>query len=66
MPWRAAIWPIFGRRVDEPALRRHVRHGDLLGARADHAVERGEVEPPGLVVVGYVDLDPHARSRPRG
>jgi hypothetical protein len=34
----------FGRRIDEPALRRHVRDRDQLGARSDRALDRGEVE----------------------
>jgi hypothetical protein len=38
----------FGRRIDEPALRRHVRDRDQLGARTDRAIERGE----GVVVGG--------------
>jgi hypothetical protein len=51
----------FGRRIDEPALRRHMRDRDQLGARTDRALERGEVELPGRVVVDHVDLDPDAR-----
>jgi hypothetical protein len=31
----------FGRRIDEPALSRHVRDRVQLGARTDRALERG-------------------------
>jgi hypothetical protein len=40
----------FRRRIDEPALCRHVRDRDQLGARRD----RGEVELPGRIVVDHV------------
>jgi hypothetical protein len=33
----------FGRRIDEPALRRNVRDRDQLGARTDRALGR-EIE----------------------
>ena len=50
-----------GRRIDEPALRRHVRDRDQLGARADRALQCLEVELPGAVVADHVDLNAHTR-----
>src|SRR5207244_3924362 len=51
----------FGRRVDEPALRRHMRDRDQLGARTDRAFERLKVDRPRCGVVYDVDLYPNAR-----
>jgi hypothetical protein len=39
--------PDLGHRIDEPALRRHVRDRDQLCARTDRALECLEVELPG-------------------
>jgi len=50
-----------GRRIDEPASPGHVRDRDQLRARADRAIQRGQIDLPGRVAVDHVDLDPHAR-----
>jgi hypothetical protein len=50
-----------GRRIDEPALRRHVRDRDQLCAPTDRALERGVVELPRRVVLDHIDLDSRAR-----
>jgi len=50
-----------GRRIDEPALRRHVRDRDQLGARTDRALECLKAELPGRVVAEHVHRDPDAR-----
>jgi hypothetical protein len=44
----------FGRRIDEPALRRHVRDRDQPCARTDRALKRREVGVPGRAVAGHV------------
>jgi hypothetical protein len=43
-----------GRRIDEPALRGHVRDRDQLCVRTDRALERGEVDLARRVVVYHV------------
>ena len=48
------------RRIDESALSRHVRDRDEPGPRADRALERGDVDLPGRVVLDDVDLDAHS------
>jgi hypothetical protein len=59
----------FGRRVDEPALRRRVRHRDLLGARTDRAFESGfrssRCTPPKLFV-GLARITPTPTRPHRG
>jgi len=55
-----------GRRIDEPALRGHVRDRDQLCARTDRALECLEVELPGHIVLDHVDLDPDAPSSAGG
>ena len=47
-----------GHRIDEPALHRHVRDRDELGARTDCALECLKVELPGRVFANQVDLRP--------
>ena len=46
MPWRGGDAADVGRRIDEPAVRGHVRDRDQLCARTDRALERDEVELP--------------------
>ena len=52
--------PDVGRRVDEPALRRHVHERDELHALVEHPLERSDVDLAVLVVGD--DLDARARA----
>ena len=52
--------PDLRRRIDEPALRRHMGDRDEPGARADRAFECPRSSLPHGVVADHVDLDPGA------
>src|SRR5437588_691749 len=52
-----------GNWIDQTALRGHVGDRDQFCARTDDALECGEVELPGCVIVDHVDLDSRARLR---